>query len=29
MFEGQTVAEFFGNPANGEAVNQFFALVDI
>ena len=28
MFEGETVAEFFGNPANGEAVNQFFALVD-
>lgn len=28
MFEGETVAEFFGNPANGEAVNQFFMLFD-
>jgi hypothetical protein len=28
MFEGETVAEFFGNPANGPAVNQFFSLVE-
>ena len=28
MFEGETVAEFFGNPANGAAVQQFFLLVE-
>ena len=28
MFEGETVAEFFGNPAYGPAVNQFFSLVE-
>ena len=28
MFEGQTVSDFFGDPANGEAVNQFFLLIE-
>ena len=28
MFEGETVADFFGDPAYGEAVNQFFMLFE-